>query len=132
MIFSTLLTAVLLGLLVYALLQRAQFPLVARILPVVCLSGIYVAWFPESTSKVAMAVGVGRGVDLMLYVWLMVSGLLILVLHLKLVQQDRRLTELARAMAIANAHSPEPDSDMRAMSTSVGPPVRADPRFDEI
>ncbi len=107
MIFSALLTAALLGLLVYALLQRTQFPLVARILPLVCLLGIYVAWFPDSTSEVAALVGVGRGVDLMLYVWLMVSGLLILVLHLKLVQQDRRLTELARAMAIAHAHSPE-------------------------
>ena len=52
-IFSSILTVALLGLLIYALLQRSQFPLVARILPLVCLSGIYVAWFPESTSDVA-------------------------------------------------------------------------------
>ncbi len=107
MIFSALLTVVLSGLLVYALLQRGQFPVVARLLPFICLAGIYLAWFPDSTSGVANWLGVGRGVDLMLYVWLMVSGMLILVLHLKLVQQDRKLTELARAMAIANAHAPE-------------------------
>ena len=78
-----------------------------RLLPLVCLVGIYVAWFPQSTSDVATLVGVGRGTDLMLYVWIMVSAMLVLVLHLKMVQQDRRLTELARAIAIANAHSPE-------------------------
>ena len=113
MIFSALLTVALSGLLIYALLQRAQFPVVARLLPFICLAGIYVAWFPESTSEVAGWLGIGRGVDLMLYVWLMVSAMLILVLHLKLVQQDRKLTELARAMAIANAHTPEHEAQPR-------------------
>jgi len=112
-IFSALLTVALFGLLIYALLQRAQFPVVARLLPFICLAGIYVAWFPESTSEVASWVGIGRGVDLMLYVWIMVSAMLILVLHLKLVQQDRKLTELARAMAIANAHTPEHEAEPR-------------------
>jgi len=51
--FSSILTIALLGLLIYALLQRSQFPLVGRLLPLVCLAGIYVAWFPQSTSDVA-------------------------------------------------------------------------------
>ena len=106
MIFSALLTLFLLGLIVYAWLQQKQFPMVGRTLPLVCMLGIYAAWFPESTSQAASWVGIGRGVDLMLYVWIMASGLLILVLHLKLVAQQRQLTELARYVAIAGAQAP--------------------------
>lgn len=106
MIFSVLLSIFLLGLIVYALLQKGQFPVVGRALPVVATFGIYVAWFPEQTSKWAHLVGIGRGVDLMLYVWILASGLLFLVLHLKLVAQQRQLTELARYVAIASAQLP--------------------------
>jgi len=51
-------------------------------------------------------VGVGRGADLMIYVWVLASLMLILVLHLKLVALGRRFTELARAIAIAGATPP--------------------------
>jgi hypothetical protein len=106
-IFSSLLTVFLLGLFVYALLQKKQFPLVGRLLPLVAALGIYVAWFPEQTSTWAHMVGVGRGVDLMLYVWIMASGLLFLVLHLKLVAQQRMLTDLVRAVALEHVRTPE-------------------------
>lgn len=106
MIFSALLTVFLLGLVVYALLQKKQFPMVGRTLPFVSLLGVYVAWFPDSTSQAARWVGIGRGVDLMLYVWIMASGLLFLVLHLKLVAQHRQITELARHLAIRSVSVP--------------------------
>ena len=108
MIFSTIVSVLLLSLIIYALLQKRDFPIVARALPLVALLGIYVLWFPESTSEAAAWVGIGRGVDLMLYVWILVSGLLILALHLKLVAYDRRLTELVRSLAIQSAMRPEP------------------------
>jgi hypothetical protein len=108
MIFSAFLTVALLGLMLYALLQKSQFPVVAHSLPLICLTGIYFAWFPDSTARVAHLVGVGRGTDLMLYVWLLASGFLFLVLHLKLVTQDRKLTELARAIALAQVTPPAP------------------------
>ncbi|HEY6881480.1 MAG TPA: DUF2304 domain-containing protein [Polyangiales bacterium] len=114
MIFSSLLTIFLLALFIYALLQKKQFPLVGRLLPWVALVGIYVAWFPEQTSTWAHMVGVGRGVDLMLYVWIMASGLLFLGLHLKLVAQQRMLTELARALALAQVRAPAKDEAARA------------------
>lgn len=112
MIFSVVLTVFLLGLFVYALLQKKQFPLVGRLLPLVALLGVYVAWFPNQTSKWANWVGIGRGVDLMLYVWIMASGLLFLVLHLKLVAQQRMLTDLVRAVALQQVRTPiEPPRD---------------------
>ncbi|MFM2420440.1 MAG: hypothetical protein RL385_5163 [Pseudomonadota bacterium] len=106
MIFSIIITGALLSLIGYALLQHRQFPIVGRALPLICLFGIYVAWFPEATTSVAQLVGVGRGTDLMLYVWVLASLMLILVLHLKLVALGRRFTELARAIAIAGATPP--------------------------
>jgi hypothetical protein len=106
MIFSLLLTWFLLGLIIYAMLQKKQFPLVGRMLPVVSSLGIYVAWFPEQTSRWAHWVGIGRGVDLMLYVWILASMLLFLVLHLKIVAQNRQLTDLARAIAISQVRLP--------------------------
>lgn len=109
MIFSSTVSVLLLGLIVYALLQQREFPVVARALPFVAMLGIYVLWFPESTSRAAHWMGIGRGVDLMLYVWILVSGLLILVLHLKLVTYDRRLTELVRVLAIQTALRPNSD-----------------------
>jgi hypothetical protein len=108
MIFSSVVSVLLVGLIVYALLQKRDFPIVARALPFVALLGVYVLWFPESTSEAAAWVGIGRGVDLMLYVWILVSGLLILALHLKLVNYERRLTELARFLALQTATQPEP------------------------
>ncbi|HEX5660402.1 MAG TPA: DUF2304 domain-containing protein [Polyangiales bacterium] len=106
MIFSIVLTVFLLGLFVYALLQKKQFPLVGRLLPLVALLGIYVAWFPNETSRWAGWFGIGRGVDLMLYVWIMASGLLFLVLHLKLVAQQRMMTDLVRAVALQQVRVP--------------------------
>jgi hypothetical protein len=106
MIFSTIVSVFLLALIIYALLQKREFPVVGRALPFVALLGIYVVWFPESTSEAATWVGIGRGVDLMLYIWILASGLLILVLHLKLITHERRLTELARALAIQGAKPP--------------------------
>lgn len=107
MIFSSTMSVLLVSLIVYALLQKREFPIVARALPFVALLGIYVLWFPESTSQAARWMGIGRGVDLMLYVWVLVSGLLILALHLKLVTYDRRLTELVRLLAIQAAIAPD-------------------------
>lgn len=120
MIFSAIVTALLFALIVYALLQKRDFPVVARTLPFVALLGIYVVWFPESTSKAAEWVGIGRGVDLMLYIWILASGLLILVLHLKLVTHERRLTELARAVAIQGAQPPLPASNTASDALSAG------------
>jgi small membrane protein len=112
-IFSVVLTVSLLAFVVYALLQHRDYPVVARTIPFVCGAGIYFTWSPERTSQLAHFVGIGRGTDLILYIWVLLSGLLILVLHLKLLSYGRRLTELARAIAIANAEAPREDSPKR-------------------
>ena len=65
------------------------------------LVGYVFIWRPELTNDLAALVGIGRGADLMLYVWLLMSLFLILRLHLLLRGQNQRMTELARAIALA-------------------------------
>ena len=51
---------------------------------------------------VAELVGIGRGVDLILYIWVCISLIVLLNLHLKLRTQTELITKLARTIALAN------------------------------
>ncbi len=55
----------------------------------------------------AELVGIGRGVDLMLYIWVCLSLIVLLNLHLKLRTQMELITTLAREIAIAAAKPPK-------------------------
>jgi small membrane protein len=54
----------------------------------------------------AEVAGIGRGVDLIIYTWVVISLLVVLNLHLKLRAQMELITALAREIAIANARTP--------------------------
>ena len=62
--------------------------------------GLYFVWFPAHATLLAEAVGVGRGVDLIIYVWVVISLLIVFNLHLKLRSQMELITGLAREIAI--------------------------------
>jgi small membrane protein len=59
--------------------------------------------FPNSTTKIAHALGVGRGADLLLYVALFAGIHAFLLLYLKTRRLERKITELIRTMAIRDA-----------------------------
>ncbi len=48
----------------------------------------------------------GHGADLMLYGWILISGLLGLNLHLRMRSESRRLTLLVRQIALENPERP--------------------------
>jgi hypothetical protein len=64
--------------------------------------------FPDRTIAVAHALGVGRGVDLIIYLCLFGLGFVCLVLYDHLRNLEHRLTELARSIALANARPAPP------------------------
>jgi len=66
--------------------------------------GLYFVWIPAHASRLAELVGIGRGVDLILYTWVMISLIMLLNLHLKLRSQLELITLLARKIAIADAN----------------------------
>jgi hypothetical protein len=72
-------------------------------LSMVPLTGIALVWSPETANRVAAAVGIGRGADLMLYCWVVASLMVGLVLHVRIRVLHQELTELTRHVAISEA-----------------------------
>jgi hypothetical protein len=93
--------------LLYAWAQYRRSPIVTILSCVVSLAGFYFVWLPSHATRVAEFVGIGRGADLILYVWACISFVVLLNLHLKLRSQQELLTQLARSIALANATLPE-------------------------
>jgi hypothetical protein len=65
-------------------------------------AGLYFVWFPTHSTLIAELVGIGRGVDLILYTWVCISLIVLLNLHLKLRTQMELVTILARTIALAD------------------------------
>lgn len=63
--------------------------------------------FPGATSDIARALGVGRGTDLLLYVAIFAGLHSYLLLYIRTRGVQRKLTELARALAIKGAVAPD-------------------------
>jgi len=103
MMAQLLLTVLLSGILLYAFVERRRSPVVSALSLVAAAAGLYFVWVPGHATSLAEFAGVGRGVDLIIYTWVVISLLVLLNLHLKLRMQNEALTALARAIAIGEA-----------------------------
>jgi hypothetical protein len=114
MIAQILLSALLGGLLVYAAKTRRRTRSVSWLSAVVALAGLYIVWVPAHATVLAEWVGIGRGADLVLYIWAAVSLIILLNLYLKLRSQLELTTVLARHIALSEARgaaeTTEPES----------------------
>ena len=97
------LSILLLGVLFYAWTEYSRAPAIGLVSMVVAAAGLYFVWLPSHATWLASMVGIGRGVDLILYVWVIISLMVMLNLHLKLRSQTELITTLTREIAIANA-----------------------------
>jgi small membrane protein len=68
----------------------------------VVLNAAAVVW-PDGTTKVAALFGIGRGVDLLLYLLIVTFVFVVINFYLRLRESEQRVTELARAVAIRDA-----------------------------
>jgi hypothetical protein len=109
MIVQLILTTLLSGVVLYAWQERRRSAMVASLALMAATAGLYLVWVPSHASTVAEWAGVGRGVDLIIYVWIVISLLVMLNLHLKLRAQLELITALARQIAIANAKMNSPE-----------------------
>jgi len=66
-------------------------------------AGLAVLW-PEATTKIAKAVGIKRGADLLLYCGLVAMMVGFLMTYVRLRRLRREVTLLTRCMAIRDAH----------------------------
>lgn len=99
MIAQFILSILLAGFLVYAWSEYARSPAIAVLAVFVTMAGLYFVWMPEHSTQLAELVGIGRGVDLILYIWVCLSLIVVLNLHLKLRTQMELITVLARRIA---------------------------------
>lgn len=106
MIAQVILSILLAGILVYAWSEYGRSPAVAVLALLVATAGLYFVWMPEHSTALADLVGIGRGVDLILYIWVCLSLIVVLNLHLKLRTQMELITALARKIALAEVQPP--------------------------
>jgi small membrane protein len=111
MIFQVFATAVLAGVILYAWSQARMAPAVAATTIVIGLGGEYLVLFPNHAMAIARFVGIGRGADLINYLWMLLSLVVVLNLHLKLRAANARLVALTRALALEDAVQPRAASD---------------------
>ena len=107
MIIQFFLTVLLAGVGALIALQRITSRFVRLTILLMIGAGIVFVWVPDETTSIAEALGVGRGADLLLYIWVILTLALILVLYLKVIRMGRKITLLTRAIAVANARTPE-------------------------
>ena len=57
-------------------------------------------WLPQTTSYLAILLGIGRGVDLAIYVALLIIFYLIFRVYLKIDKQQKEITKIVRHLAL--------------------------------
>ena len=104
MIAQAVFTLMLLAVMLVAFAQFPQIPLVggavicaARFRRLHCLE----CQITRHTSPTCL--GIGRGADLVLYIWVLISCAILLLLYLNIREQLQLITTLARKMALADA-----------------------------
>jgi small membrane protein len=109
MLIKTILVLAALVLFVFFLraAHTARFQAMKRIgFMVFCVFGIVAVIKPDMMSWIANKVGVGRGTDLLLYIVTVVFAFFSLNTFLRFRDAERRLTQLARAVALRDATAP--------------------------
>lgn len=102
MMIQVFLSVMLAGIALLVGFQGTTSRLLKAVILGVIAFGAFLLWTPETTDRFAEAFGVGRGADLLLYVWVVITLALIVFLYLKLTTLSRRITQLTRAIALAH------------------------------
>lgn len=106
MIIKVILIMATIGLGYLAMRERSSVTTLAlrrlACLALVVLGVIVILW-PNLSTVMANAVGVGRGTDLLLYVGIMTFTFTTVLLYQRLHTTERRLTELVREMSLLEA-----------------------------
>jgi hypothetical protein len=91
----------------YGWRQRSLSPLVGFLTPLTCAVGIALVIRPDWSSDAARLLGVGRGADLVLYIWTAITILVLANIHFRLRSQQAMITLLTREIAILEAREPQ-------------------------
>ena len=108
MIIQIFLTAGVSICLLYAFNQIRLRPLSIAI-ALVAIVGLVFIWYPDLTNMLAKLVGVGRGADLIYYIWIIIIMFALLNLHILNRFNDRKIAAIVREIALAKPWKPGED-----------------------
>jgi small membrane protein len=114
MIIKLLLLALLALLAVFVTLQAMISRGVRSAVLVILAIGAYFVLQPDHANAMAHILNVGRGADLLMYLWVVITFSVILLLYLKIVAMNRMLTQLARRLALNQPMYPSKQSQADA------------------
>jgi hypothetical protein len=103
MIIQPILSVLLLGILFFVLIQHHTGRLLRPAVIIVVATGLFFTWVPGFSNKVANCLGIGRGADLIFYIWIVLSMLALASLYITFYKQERQITHLTRALALHQA-----------------------------
>jgi hypothetical protein len=89
MIIQFFLTLLLLAIAAAVVLQQITSRLVRVVILCVLGLGVFFVWVPDVTTDIAAALGVGRGADHVLYLWVVITLALLVVMYLKIIRMDK-------------------------------------------
>jgi hypothetical protein len=102
-----ILIALLVGLALAVWFNRGNAKLLNRlIVGVLALLGIFMVLAPDTTTRLAELVGVGRGADLLLYLAVLGFAFVTVLLYTRLRELEVALTQVVRAQALQSARTP--------------------------
>lgn len=111
MMIQPLISLVLLGILFFTLIQSRSGRILRVTMTLSVMIGITLTWMPALSNEIASLLGVGRGSDLIFYIWILTSMLALAALYFSVNRQNKQITELSRALALHMAEgksTPEP------------------------
>ena len=118
MIFQIFLIGALTMLGVHAMTQRRRSGPLSYLIIFAALVGIVLVMFPDASTMIARMVGIGRGADLVFYVFMVTMFAAVVNIHLRLRAHDEHVTRLARELALSCAREP---SDRQARGAASQP-----------
>jgi hypothetical protein len=122
MIAQIVFTLLLIAIVLMAFVQLRRIPLVGAAVICAALFGGYLVWIPQHATLIAHLIGVGRGTDLVLYVWVLISFAILFVLYLNTREQFQIITVLARTVALAEARTTNSAESNEGQSNSIQAP----------
>ena len=108
MIIQPILSVLLLGILFFVLIQHHSGRVLRPAVTFAVILGIFFTWMPEFSNDVANYLGIGRGADLIFYIWIVLSMLALASLYITFNKQERQITSLTRALALHQAQEAVP------------------------
>jgi small membrane protein len=104
-------------------LRRSRSRLAGRIVMILFIITLSIfVLFPDITTWIANRLGVGRGTDFLFYAFALFVLYALSMIYLRLRDQDRKITQMARSLALQDALKPD-----RPEAKQVAENVRSDP-----